>query len=76
MEVVANVRFSGADLTKQQHKAAPVMNTLAQRNQTLPVVSRKIEKQWVRGIPKWLAFQAEAIPVHVKPRLRQVPQVY
>jgi hypothetical protein len=32
MEVVANVCFSGADLTKQQHKAAPVMNTLAQRN--------------------------------------------
>jgi hypothetical protein len=39
MEVVANVCFSGADLTKQQHKATPVMNTLAQGNQTLPVVS-------------------------------------
>jgi hypothetical protein len=32
------------------------MNTPVQRNQTLPVVSRKIEKQWVRSIPKWLAF--------------------
>jgi hypothetical protein len=40
------------------------------------VVSRKIEKQWVRGIPKWLAFQTEAIPVHVKPLLRLVPKVY
>jgi hypothetical protein len=48
------------------------MNTLAQRNQTLPVVSRKIEKQWVRGITKWLAFQTKAIPVHDIPHTSEL----
>jgi hypothetical protein len=65
--MAANRGFSRTNLTKQQHEATSILDTLTQGDYCLPVIRGKIEEVRIRGVPKWFAPQAEAILIHVKP---------
>jgi hypothetical protein len=67
MYMIANRGFSRANLTKQQHETASILDTLTQGDEGLLVFRSEIEELRIRGVAKWFAPKAEGILIHVKP---------